>query len=153
MAVNIGNGLAHGGLVQDSLLIQHTGQEGGGADEVNLARDAFGIVKDAAEGVVGEEGALKAGGPDVVTDASEGVLQVQRLEMIANGQALIESLVGGQAKDVVPAGLTAPEPYPNPPGPLQVFGLSPAAAMSHLSFLTYFWVFGSKGTTMSFNFL
>ena len=55
MAVDVGDGFADRPLVEDAFLVEHAGQESRGAEEVNLAGDAFGVVEDAAEGVVAEE--------------------------------------------------------------------------------------------------
>jgi hypothetical protein len=110
MAVDVGDGFADGAFVEDALLVNHAGQEGGGAKEVNLAGDALGVIEDAAQRVVAEElAALKAGDPDVVLDISNGVLQVEGLEMVADGQALVEGLVAGQAQGVAQDGLADQE--------------------------------------------
>ena len=102
VAVDVGNGFADGTFIKDALLVKHAGQESGGAEKVHLSGDAFGVIEDAAESVVAEKlSPLKAGGQDMVLDVSDAVLQVEGVEMVANGQALVESLVAGQPEGCV----------------------------------------------------
>lgn len=110
VAVDVGDGFADGAFVNDALLVKHAGQEGGGAEEVNLARDTFGVIEDATEGIVAEKlPTLKAGDLDVVLDVGNAVLQVEGLEMVTDGQALVESLVASQAEGVAQSGLADQE--------------------------------------------
>ena len=75
MAVDVGDGFADRPLVEDAFLVEHAGQESRGAEEVELAGDAFGVVEDAAEGVVAEElAALETGDVNVVLNVGDAVL-------------------------------------------------------------------------------
>src|SRR3990172_1797979 len=97
--MDLGDGLADGGLVDEVLVVDKAGQEGGGADLVDASGQAFGIVEEAGDGIVGEDGTGGvAGDADLVLDVGEGFGQVQGPEMVADGEALGERLVDGQAE-------------------------------------------------------
>ena len=110
MAVDVSDGFANSAFVEDPFLVEHTGQEGGGTKEINLTGHTLGIVEDAAEGVVAEErAALETGNLDVVLNVGNAVLQVEGLEMVTDGQPLVEGLVTGQAQGVAQDGLADQE--------------------------------------------
>ncbi len=97
--VKFGNGFADGGFFEDLLLVGDTHEEGGGAEAVNLPRDAFGVIVNASEGIIGKKGcALVARELDVVADVSQGLGQIERREMKRGGEALEKSLVKGEAE-------------------------------------------------------
>ena len=97
LVVEVGDGLADGAFVQHGLLVDHAGHQRGGADLVDATRQAFGVLEDAAECVVGKERPREvAGHADVVADVGDGFGQVERAEMVADAEALVEGFMHRQ---------------------------------------------------------
>jgi hypothetical protein len=86
------------GLVEDGFLFGSTEKEGGAAEVVDLAGDALGVVVDEGKKAVGENRVLTTGDTEVVLDVGGGLLEVKGFEVVADGDALAESLVGGEAE-------------------------------------------------------
>ena len=106
-AFDVGDRLADGGLVDDRFLGDGAGHQGGGADLVDAAGQALGVVKDARDRVVGKEGACReAGNLDVVADVADRLVQIERREMIADGETLVEGLVDGEPQGGAQGGVT-----------------------------------------------
>jgi hypothetical protein len=64
------------------------------------------VVVDAAEEAVAEDLALVPGDVKMMLDVTGGLLKVERFEVKTDGDALTESLVGGEAEFVGQVGLT-----------------------------------------------
>ncbi len=97
--VNLDNGFANGAVVQDLLLVDPASNQGGGAQAVDLARNAAGVLEDAFECIVAERGAGGVpGNAQVVLDVLNGFFEVQRRKLIGIGQALAKSFVDGQVQ-------------------------------------------------------
>jgi hypothetical protein len=64
------------------------------------------VVVDAAEETVGKELSLVARDAHVVLDVPSSLFEVKGSEMVANGDALVEGLVGRKAELVGQVGLT-----------------------------------------------
>ena len=64
------------------------------------------MIVDAAHETVAEKRALKARHVQVMLDVPSGFLQVERRNLIADGDALVERLVGGEAELMGQLGLT-----------------------------------------------
>src|SRR3970282_431469 len=97
VVVNLCDGLAQGALIQDLFLVDQARHEGGGAHLIDAARNAFGVLEDALQGVVGKEGArFVAGDLRLMLDVADGLLQIERAEVIANREALVERFMNGK---------------------------------------------------------
>jgi hypothetical protein len=71
--LKIVDGFADSGVVNDLLFVRGSGDEGGGAKLINVAREALGVVGDALKSIVGEEGILlEASDLEMVADIGEG---------------------------------------------------------------------------------
>ena len=92
-------------LVEDLLVLGSAEEEGTATEVVDLASDALGVVVDAGEEAVAEELALAAGDAEMVLDVAGGLLQVEGFEVEADGDALVEGLVGSEAELVGQVGL------------------------------------------------
>src|SRR5450830_465300 len=91
VVIELGDGLADGGLVQELFLVDQAGHERGGADLIDSSRQTLGVLEDSSHGILREERAGGvAGGPDVVPHVADGLGQIQRAEMIAHGYTLAE---------------------------------------------------------------
>jgi hypothetical protein len=88
------------GLVQDLLVLSGAEEEGGATEVVDLAGDTFAVVVDASDEAVAEDGILAACHAQVMLDVACGFLQVEGFEVKADGNALVEGLVGGEAEPV-----------------------------------------------------
>ena len=64
-------------------------EESGATDIVDLARDTFGVVIEASDETVGEKLVLRASETELMFDISGGFLEVERGEVIANGDTLV----------------------------------------------------------------
>jgi len=103
--VQLGNRLADGGLLQDLLLVNASGNQGRGTDPINLSGDAAGVLEDAFHGVIAERRAGQiSGNAQMVLDIVEGFLEVERRELVGIGQALAEGFVDGEVQSLVETG-------------------------------------------------
>ena len=104
--IDVGDGFADRAFIQCGLLVNQSGHERGVAELVDAARQALGVLEDAGHGIVGEE---RAGGVasdlDVVTDVADSFLKVQRAEVIAHCEPLIERLVDREAHGAAQIGM------------------------------------------------
>ena len=105
--INIGDGLADGAFVDPGFLIDQSGHQSGGTELIDAARYPLGVFEDALERIVGEErpGDVTRDA-DLMFDIAEGLLQIERAEMIAHCEALIEGLVNGELKGAAEVGMT-----------------------------------------------
>jgi hypothetical protein len=92
-------------LVEDLFLFGRPQEQGIATDVVDLAGHALGVVVDAAEETVTKELALVARDVHVVLDVPGGLFEVKGSEMVADGDALVESFIGRKAELVSQVGL------------------------------------------------
>jgi hypothetical protein len=64
-------------------------EESGATDIVDLAGDAFGVVIETGDETIGEKLMLRVSQTKLMFDISGGFLEVERREVIANGDALV----------------------------------------------------------------
>ena len=64
------------------------------------------MIVDTAHETIAEKRALKAHHAQVMLDVASGFLQIEWRDLVANGDALVERLVGGEAELVGQGGLT-----------------------------------------------
>src|SRR3970040_1843764 len=83
VVIELGDGLTDGGLVEQLLLIQQARHQSRGADLIDAARQAFGVLVDSGDGIVSEEwpGGI-AGGTDVMPDIADGLGQIERAKVV-----------------------------------------------------------------------
>ena len=93
-------------MVKDLFLFNGAEKERGAADIVDQARRPFGVMMQVGHEIIGEELALRAGDAEVMFDISGGFFKVKRRQSIAQGEALIERLVGGKAQFGIQIGLS-----------------------------------------------
>lgn len=106
VVIELGNGLADSGLVQELLLIDQTSHQSRGADLIDSSRQALGVFEDTSHCVVGEERASGvAGGTDVVPHIAHGLGQIERAEVVADGESLAESSMDREVQRVVQRGM------------------------------------------------
>ena len=106
VVIELGNGLADGGLVQDLFLVDQARHEGGGADLVDAAWQTLGEIENSRQGIIGEERTgVVTSGPDVMPDVAERLGQIERAEVIADGQALVEGFMDREVKRAMQRGM------------------------------------------------
>src|SRR5919204_125247 len=76
------------------------GDQGLDGEVVDRAGDAAAGLVDEAERVVAEDGVASAGELEVVADVADGLLQVHAVQVVAQGDALVQ---GGQGAELEPA--------------------------------------------------
>jgi len=81
-------------------------EESTAANIVDLAGHSLGVIVDATDEAVAEDWVLAASDAEVVLDVTGGLLEVKGAEMVTDGDALVESLVGSEAQLVDQVGLT-----------------------------------------------
>lgn len=81
-------------------------EKGAAANIVDLAGHSLGVIVDATDEAVAEDLVLAANDAEVVLDVTGGLLEVEGAEMVTDGDALVESLVGSEAQLVGQVGLT-----------------------------------------------
>lgn len=105
MTVQIQENAFEVGFIEDLFVFSKAQQQGRATDIVDLAGDAFGVVKETSRETVTEELALIASDPEMVFDVSGGFFQVEGGELIADGDPLMEGAIGSEAKFVSQVGL------------------------------------------------
>ena len=93
------------GLVEDGFFLGGAEKERGATEIVDLAGDALGVIVDGGEESIREDSILTTGDAEVVFDVGSSLLEVEGFEVEADGDALIESLEGGEAQLVGQVGL------------------------------------------------
>jgi hypothetical protein len=93
------------GLVEDGFLLGSAKEESGAAEVVDLASDALGVIVDGGEEGVGEERFVATGDAEMVLDVGGGLFKVEGIEVVADGDALVEGLKGSEAELVGEVGL------------------------------------------------
>ena len=75
VVIELGDGLTEGGLVEQLLLIQQARHQSRGADLIDPARQALGVLVDSGDSIVSEKwpGGI-AGGTDMMPDIADGCL-------------------------------------------------------------------------------
>ena len=106
MAVKVKQNTLEVGFIEDSFVFSGPQKQGSATDVVDLASDAFSVVKEGGDKTVTEELTFKSGDAEVVFDVSGGFLEVEGGEMIADGDALMKGVVGGEAEFVSQVRLT-----------------------------------------------
>jgi hypothetical protein len=98
--VEIGNGLADGGLFDHLVLFTGGHEESGGTQAVDQARDALGVFVNTRQGIIGEKcSGFVIGEFDMVADIGDGLGQIKRRQVEMGGNALVEGLMRGQFQD------------------------------------------------------
>lgn len=93
-------------FIEDLFGLGRAEQESAAADVVDLAGDALGVVRDASQETIAENLRLGAGDAEMMLDRGEGLLEVKGAEVIADGDALVEGLVRGEAEELSQIRLT-----------------------------------------------
>ncbi len=91
------------GFVKDLLVFSSAEKKSGAANIVNETRNALGVVVKGSNKGVGEKlprpiGRAKGSDPEMVFDVRGGFFEVEGGQRVTDGDALIESLVGGEPK-------------------------------------------------------
>jgi hypothetical protein len=84
-------------LVKDLFVLGGAEEECVAADVVDLASDALGVVVNAADKAITEDLGLGIGDAEEMLDVSSGLFEVEGSEVVADGNALVEGLVGAPA--------------------------------------------------------
>jgi hypothetical protein len=92
-------------FVQDLLAFGDAEEECAATEVVDLASHALGVVVDTREEALAEDRALASGDAETVFDVGCGFFQVKRFEVEADGDALVEGFVRGEAELVSQVGL------------------------------------------------
>ena len=87
-------------------MLRGTQEESIAANIVDLAGHSLGVIIDTTDETVAKDLVLAANDAEMVLDVTGGFLEVEGAEMVTNGDALVESLVGGKAQLVGQVGLT-----------------------------------------------
>ena len=99
--IDFGDGFTDSAVIQDLLLIDAARDQGGGAQAVDLARNAATVFEDAFEGIITERRTGgKPGDAQVVLDIIQGLFEIQGGELVRIGQALAEGLMDGQVQSL-----------------------------------------------------
>ncbi len=93
-------------FIEDLFVFGGAEQEGAAAEIVDLARDALGIVGEASNETIAEDGGLGAGDAQVMLDVGNGLLEVKGTEVVADGNPLVEGLIGSEAEELSQVRLT-----------------------------------------------
>jgi hypothetical protein len=94
------------GLVEDRFVLGGTEEEGGAAEVVDPAGDTLGVVVDESQEGIGEDGLLTTGDAEMVFDVASSLFEVEGAQVIADGDTLMEGLVGSEAELVGQVRLT-----------------------------------------------
>ena len=106
LAIEVMDDALEVGLVEDFFVLGDTQQQGTATKVVDLAGDTLGVVVDSGDETVAEERVAEANDAQMMLDVSGGLFQVEGGEVIADGDALVKRLVGGEAELVDQVGLT-----------------------------------------------
>jgi len=87
-------------------VLRDTQEESIAANIVGLAGHSLGVIIDTTDETVAKDLVLAANDAEMVLDVTGGFLEVEGAEMVADGDALVESLVGSEAQLVGQVGLT-----------------------------------------------
>lgn len=79
-------------------MLRSTQEESTAANIVDLAGHALGVIVDATDETVAEDLVLAASDAEMVLDVTDGLFEVEGVEMVTDGDALVESLVGSEAQ-------------------------------------------------------
>jgi len=94
------------GLIQDGFLLRGAEEERSTADIVDLAGHAFGVIVDEGQERIRKDRILATGDAEMVLDVGGSLLEVERFEVVADGDALVERLEGGEVELVGQVGLS-----------------------------------------------
>jgi hypothetical protein len=75
-------------------------EESGAAEVIDEPGDALGVVIESGEEGIGEELVVVADEAEMMFDVAGGLLEVEGREGVADGDALVEGLIGGKAEFV-----------------------------------------------------
>ena len=87
-------------FIKDVFVFGGAEQEGTATEVVDLAGDALSVVGDGGNEAITEDGGLGASDAQVVLDVGNGLLEVKGAEVVADGDALVEGLVRGEAEEL-----------------------------------------------------
>ena len=103
--IQFSDGLADGGILQNLFLFQTARNESGGANAVNLAGDAAGILKNALESIIAKRGTgKKTGNVQMMVNIINGLLEIQGWNLVSIGESLAKSLMDGEMEGLVQNG-------------------------------------------------
>jgi hypothetical protein len=100
LTLHIENNAFESGLVEDLFLLRDTQEQGAAAEVVDLAGHTLGVIIDSAEETLAEKRPLVTSDAQVVLDIPSSLFQVERSEVVADGDTLVESFVGRKAEFV-----------------------------------------------------
>lgn len=96
------DGLADGGFIEDLFLFKAARNESGGADSVDLAGEAAGVVKDLFKGIITKRGSRnKTCDAEMMLDVFNRYLEVEGWDMVSIGKALSKSFMNGKVKGLI----------------------------------------------------
>ena len=93
-------------FVKDFLVFGGAQEQGCSTEIVDVAGDAFGVIKEGGDKGVTEKLALKASDAEMMFDIGGGFFKIERPEVVTDGQALVKGPEGGKAQLVGQVGLT-----------------------------------------------
>jgi hypothetical protein len=85
-------------LVENLFVLGSAQKKGAAANVVDLAGHSLGVIVDATDEAVAKDLVLAASDVEMVLDVTGGLFEVERAEMITDGDTLVESLVGSEAQ-------------------------------------------------------
>ena len=86
------------GLVEDLFVLGSAQEESAAANIVDLAGHSLGVIVDATDETVAKDLVLAASDAEMVLDVTGGLFEVEGAEMVTDGDALVESLIGSEAQ-------------------------------------------------------
>ena len=86
------------GLVEDLFVLGSAQEESAAANIVDLAGHSLGVIVDATDETVAKDLVLAASDAEMVFDVTGGLFEVEGVEMVTDGDALVESLIGSEAQ-------------------------------------------------------
>ena len=86
------------GLVEDLFVLGSAQEESAAANIVDLAGHSLGVIVDATDETVAKDLVLAASDAEMVFDVTGGLFEVEGAEMVTDGDALVESLIGSEAQ-------------------------------------------------------
>jgi hypothetical protein len=87
-------------LVEDRFLLGGAEEKRSATEIVDPAGHTLGVIVDQSDEAIAEERIVTASDAEVVLDVGGGLLEVEGVEVVADGDALVEGLEGGEAEFV-----------------------------------------------------
>ena len=98
MSIEIEENALEVGFIENLFVFGGTEEESGATNVVDEPGNALGMVMQGGDKGVGEKLLVVVGNAEVVFDVSGSLFEIKRGEGIADGDALVEGLVGGETK-------------------------------------------------------